>query len=203
MKIGIVNNNLGNVGSIFSAFRFYGYDVRIVDSRQGLKDSNLIVLSGVGNFKSGMSALKRLKLLDELNREVLVEKKPVLGICLGMQLFSEIGFEHGETKGLGWIKGKVVKMDDSFARLPHIGWDFVKPLDKKLFKGMHYNYFYFMHSYYFIPEDKKLVKAVTKYGGMEIASVLRKDNILGVQFHPEKSQGDGLRFLRNSLKVLI
>jgi len=200
MKIGIVNYSLGNVGSVYSAFGFYGYDVFLVNRPEELEKYDVIVLAGVGNFNTAVSKLKQYQFWDRLNYEVTVKKKPVLGICLGMQLFADISYEGGENKGFGWISGRVVKIEDHSTKVPHIGWDEIKPLDDKLFKGMQNNSFYYMHSYHFVPEDKGVTKAVTRYGDLEIVAAIRKDNIVGVQFHPEKSQGDGLRLLRNFLE---
>ncbi|OGW13375.1 MAG: imidazole glycerol phosphate synthase, glutamine amidotransferase subunit [Nitrospirae bacterium GWA2_42_11] len=200
MKIGIVNYSLGNVGSVYSAFGFYGYDVALVRRPEELEKYDVIVLAGVGNFNTAVSKLKQYQFWDRLNYEVTVKKKPVLGICLGMQLFADISYEGGENKGFGWISGRVVKIEDHSTKVPHIGWDEIKPLDDKLFKGMQNNSFYYMHSYHFVPEDKGVTKAVTRYGDLEIVAAIRKDNIVGVQFHPEKSQGDGLRLLRNFLE---
>lgn len=200
MKIGIVNYSLGNVGSVYSAFGFYGYDVTLVTRPEELEKHDVIVLAGVGNFNTAVSKLKQYQFWDRLNHEVTVKKKPVLGICLGMQLFADISYEGGENKGFGWIGGKVVKIEDNSTKVPHMGWDEIKPQDDKLFKGIQNNSFYYMHSYHFVPEDKGVIKAVTRYGDLEIVAAIKKDNIVGVQFHPEKSQGDGLRLLRNFLE---
>jgi len=202
MKIGILNISMGNVGSVHSALRFYKYDVGLVNKPEELKNFAVLILAGVGHFKTASSRLKKLHFWDTLGEEVIVKKKPVLGICLGMQLFADIGYEGGGNSGLGWIKGKVIKIEGTSLKVPHIGWDDITPLDDELFKGMRYNSFYFMHSYHFIPDDKNVIKAVTEYGKLEIVATIRKDNIFGVQFHPEKSQGDGLRLLRNFLEIV-
>ncbi len=201
LKVGVINIGIGNVGSIRSAFNFYGYDVDLVKQPEELRKIDVIILAGVGNFKSATSKLRASKFWHKLDHAVRVDRKPVLGICLGMQLFGDLSYENGENKGFGWIKGKVVKIEDKLVKVPHIGWEIVKPLDSKLFEGMRYNSFYFMHSYHFVPEDEDVVIATVGYGGLKIVSGVRKDNLIGVQFHPEKSQGDGLRFLRNFLKV--
>ncbi len=200
MRIGIVNYSIGNVGSVYSALKFYKYDVLLVDNADDLEGLDMIILAGVGNFPTAVTRLKENKLWDKINTEVLVKKKPLLGICLGMQLFADVGYEDGENKGFGWIKGKVVKIEGEGLRVPHMGWNSIEVLDGKLFKGLRYNFFYFMHSYHFIPEDKQTVIATTRYGNARIVSAVRKDNITGVQFHPEKSQGDGLRFLKNVIE---
>lgn len=197
MKIGIVNYSLGNVGSVISALNFYRYNINLVDSKAELKNSDLIVLAGVGNFLTAVDRLHKSGLWQEIDKQVTIKKKPILGICLGMQLFSSRSFEGGENKGFGWIKGEVKKIEGDHLKLPHMGWNEVTSNGNKIFKGMRYNYFYFMHSYHFLPTDKETVIATTKYFGKEIVSAVRKDNIIGVQFHPEKSQGDGLRLLRN------
>lgn len=196
MKIGIVNYSIGNVGSVLSALDFYRYDVKLVSSPEQLRSVDIIVLSGVGNVPTAVSRLKYLKFWDRLNKEVLINKKPVIGICLGMQLFADIGYEGGKTKCLGWIKGEVVKLNGESVRIPHMGWNRVDALKGNFFNNINYNYFYFMHSYRFVPLDKSVIVAVTRYGNEEIVAMVRKDNIVGVQFHPEKSQGDGLRLLR-------
>lgn len=200
MKIGIVNYSLGNVGSVYSAFGFYGYDAVLVKYPDELKKCDVIVLAGVGNFNTAVMRLRQLHFWEQLNYEVAEKKKPVLGICLGMQLFSDVSYEGGENKGFGWIGGEVVRIEDNSIKVPHMGWDEIRPMDDKLFKGMQYKSFYYMHSYHFIPEEKGVIKATTRYGDLEIVAAVKKDNIVGVQFHPEKSQGDGLRFLRNFLE---
>lgn len=202
IKIGIVNYSLGNVGSVYSAFRFYKYDVSLIDKPEDLDDIDVIVLAGVGNFKTAVSKLKEYKFWDKLNHEVLVKKKPTLGICLGMQLFADVSYEDGETEGFGWIKGNVVKIEGKSLKIPHIGWDEVKPFNGDMFKGLLNNFFYYMHSYHFIPKDRNVIMATTRYGDIDIVSAVWKDNIVGVQFHPEKSQGDGLRLLRNFLEMM-
>jgi imidazole glycerol-phosphate synthase subunit HisH len=202
MKIGIVNQGIGNVGSVHSALAFYRYNVLLVNKPSDLKDIGVIVLAGVGNFPTAVSRMRDSKLWDRINEEVLVKKKPVIGICLGMQLFADVGYEGGEHKGFGWIKGKVVKLNGDNLKLPHMGWNKVDASDTALFSGMRYSFFYFMHSYHFLPDDNSVVVATTNYGDAKIISAVRQDNIAGVQFHPEKSQADGLRLLRNMIETV-
>lgn len=202
MKIGIVNYSIGNVGSVHSALGFYNYDVSLIDTPGAVDAVDMLVLAGVGNYPTAILMLRNLGLWEKINEAVTIKKKPILGICLGMQLFADLGYENGENRGFGWIAGKVIKMEGNHLRIPHIGWDEVKPQEAVLFKNSRYNLFYFMHSYHFIPKDKNLVIATTNYGDLEICSAVKKDNIVGVQFHPEKSQGDGLRFLKNTVEVL-
>lgn len=202
MKIGIVNNSIGNVGSVLSAFQFYNYDVSLIEKPDELDNKDVIVLAGVGNFSTATKKLKTTKFWDKLNHLVIDKKKPLIGICLGMQIFADIGYEDGINNGLGWIKGKVIKLQGNNIIVPHIGWSKVNFTNKQLTKNMKYQYFYYMHSYHFIPKDKNIIVATTHYGDLKIVAAIKKDNIIGVQFHPEKSQGDGLRFLKNAVELL-
>lgn len=200
MRIGIVNNSLGNVGSVQSALKFYKYDVILAETIKDIKNSDVIILAGVGNFITAVSKLKDMNLWDTLNDEVKENKKPIFGICLGMQLFAEKSYEDGETEGFGWIKGTVQKLQGEFIRVPHIGWNFVTPFNNIIFKNIRYNSFYYMHSYHLIPKDKNIIIGLTSYGNLKIVAAVKKDNIIGVQFHPEKSQGDGLRLFKNVME---
>lgn len=202
MKVGIINYSLGNVGSVYSAFRFYTSDVKLISSVEEMHGIDVFVLAGVGHFKTAVSRLKELRFWNALNEEVIEKKKPILGICLGMQLFADTSSEDESSKGFGWIKGNVVKISGASLRVPHIGWNEVTPLEDAIFSGVRSKSFYFMHSYHFLPEDKSVVTGITRYGGLQMVSSVRKDNIFGVQFHPEKSQADGLRFIRNFLEVV-
>jgi len=202
-KIALIDYGVGNVGSVKSACEFYGFNVSLVPEPKRLKDFDLIILAGVGNFSSAVSHLRERGFWQELNELIPTKKKPLLGICLGMQIFAQMSYEDGVNDGFGWLKGKVVKITDSSVRVPHIGWDKVRPLSSTLFKRMRYRYFYFMHSYHFVPADRRVVAATTKYGRGEIVAAVRADNIVGVQFHPEKSQADGLRFIRNAIELLV
>src|SRR3989338_998814 len=138
MNIGIVNYSLGNVGSVYSAFEFYKHKVTLLSNPSDLDAADIIVLAGVGNFKTAAGRLKELRFWDKLDEAVVKQKKPVLGICLGMQLFADSSDEGGENKGFGWIKGKVVKLPENSARIPHIGWDEVFAADNEIFKGIRY-----------------------------------------------------------------
>ena len=202
MKIGIINYSIGNVGSVLSAFQYYNYDVSLIQNADDLDQVDVIVLAGGGNFSTAIGKLKETKFWQKLNHLILVVKKPLIGICLGMQIFANLGYEDGINEGFGWIKGKTVKMKSSRVLIPHIGWNKVKFSDRNLSKNMIYQSFYYMHSYHFMPEDKRVIIATTKYGDLDIVAAVRKNNILGTQFHPEKSQGDGLRFLKNAIELL-
>jgi len=165
VRVGLINGCSGNLGSVISAFEFYKYNIGIVTDPESLNDYDVLVLAGVGNFKTASEKLKKYNLWNSLNEEVVKNKKPILGICLGMQLFADVGYEGGETSGFGWIKGKVVKIEDNSVRVPHIGWNkVVSAEDTLLFKGIKDKYFYFMHSYYFLPEDMDTVIATQDMG---------------------------------------
>ncbi|MBU1628194.1 imidazole glycerol phosphate synthase subunit HisH, partial [bacterium] len=192
----------GNVGSVLSAFNFYKTDAKLVSQPSDIDQCDLVVLAGVGNFKTAVDRLKSSGFWERLNQAVTMEGKTLLGICLGMQLFADLSFEGGSQPGFGWIKGKVIKIDDKSVRIPHMGWNKVQAFDNNIFQGMHQQYFYFMHSYHFVPEDKSVVVGTTKYGNTDIVAAVRHKNIIGVQFHPEKSQGDGLRLVRNLLEEI-
>lgn len=200
-KIGILNYGLGNVGSMLNAVEFYKHEAYLIEDEAGLDRAEVIIMCGVGNFKAAMAKLTAGKWIDKLEKQAIQKQKPILGVCLGMQLFASQSEEGGTIQGLGWIPGSVVKMTGENLRIPHMGWNDVKPVESpELFKGMRASTFYFMHGYHFKPEHPKAVLATTQYGDLEVVSAIRKDNIVGVQFHPEKSQGDGLRFMRNFLQ---
>lgn len=202
MIVGVVNNGMSNVGSVMSAFEFYRHHVELVDRPDCLKTPDLLVLAGVGSFNMAVKRLKQSGLWDALQEEVLVKRKPILGICLGMQLFATEGFENGRDDGFGWIPGTVVKIDDPAVRVPHTGWDEVLPRDPRLFNRVKVNSFYYMHSYHLLPDDNTVIAATTPYGSGEIVAAVIKENIVGTQFHPEKSQGDGMRLLQNVLEII-
>jgi len=203
MNIGIINNGISNVGSVVSAFEFYRHTTELIDTGSRLKIPDILVLAGVGCFNVAAERLKQNGIWEALQEEVIVRRKPVLGICLGMQLFASIGYENGANPGLGWMPGKVIRIDDPAVRVPHMGWDEVSPAEQSLFNRIKSNCFYFMHSYHFVPDDPSVIAATTKYGKQELVAAVIKDNIVGAQFHPEKSQGDGMRFLFNVLERIV
>jgi glutamine amidotransferase len=194
---------MGNVGSVANALDEIGCEYVISNKIEQITKSGKIILPGVGAFAHGMNNLRKLGLVDILNQEVLVKKKPILGICLGMQLFAARSFENGEHIGLGWIEGDVKRIlpDDNTLKIPHVGWnDVVIANDSRLFQKIRNNSpFYFVHSYY-LDADEKFVTSVFNYGGKFTASI-GKNNIYGVQFHPEKSAESGLALLRNFVEV--
>lgn len=200
--ISIINYQMGNLQSLKNALDFLGIEHQVVENPSDLKKSEKLILPGVGSFKKAMENLKNQKLIDILNEKVLQDKIPVLGICLGMQLFASVGEENGITEGLGWIKGEVKRFSyDSKLELkvPHIGYNtaiFTKN-NIPLYRGLNENAdFYFVHSYRLVLNDENNVTSWTKYGEKFVSSVQNK-NIYGTQFHPEKSQSNGLRVLEN------
>ncbi len=199
----IIDYGMGNLFSVSNALKFLNADVKISSDPEDLKNADQIILPGVGSFPDGMKNLRALGLIEPLKEEVLIKKKPFLGICLGMQLLASAGEENEGELGLGWISGKVRKfiLDENKFRIPHIGWNDVSiKKNDKLWDGIINPVFYFVHSYHFVPENKNIISAICDYGE-EFVAAIKKDNIFGTQFHPEKSQKNGLKLLENFLKI--
>jgi glutamine amidotransferase len=204
MNVTIVDYNSGNISSVINSFKEVAKDkvnIEVTSNLNKIKYSDKIVLPGQGSFKSCVDALNNINgLVDTLNDFAIINKKPLLGICVGLQMFADVGFEEIETKGLGWISGKVSKIDNQNGKykLPHIGWNQINILkESKIFKGIENgSHMYFVHSYEFIPEDKKVILATTDYSSNIVCSV-EKENIFGTQFHPEKSDKIGLKIIDN------
>jgi glutamine amidotransferase len=171
MNITIVDYNSGNISSVINSFQEVARDkvnIEVTSDLNKIKTSDKVVLPGQGSFKSCVEALKNINgLVDALNQFVINDKKPILGICVGLQMFADIGYEEIETRGLGWIPGKVSKIDNQNGKykLPHIGWNQIDILkNNKIFKNIENNsHMYFVHSYEFIPEDKNVILATTNY----------------------------------------
>ncbi|MDD5431184.1 MAG: imidazole glycerol phosphate synthase subunit HisH [Candidatus Pacebacteria bacterium] len=197
----IIDYGMGNLFSVENALKTLGGDIKVSGKPEDIRAADRIILPGVGAFPDGMKNLKNLGLVEILREEVLEKRKPFLGICLGMQLLASEGEEHEPTKGLGFIEGRVRRFqtDEKKFRIPHIGWnDVLAGKDSILFKDLENPVFYFVHSYHFVPEDKDNIAATCDYGEI-FAAAVRKENIFGVQFHPEKSQKSGLKLLENFL----
>jgi glutamine amidotransferase len=198
--IAIVDYGMGNTRSLKNAFEYIGQDVTITSNPSALDDAERIVLPGVGAFGDAMIAIRERQLETVLTRQAVEHKKPVLGICLGMQLFAKGSLEHGEHKGLGWIDADIVRLEvDKPLKVPHIGWNELRyPDDDWLFHGVKAGQanFYFVHSYHMVCRNKDDVLATTEYGGA-VTAVVRSGNLVAAQFHPEKSQDNGLRVLEN------
>lgn len=197
---------MGNLGSIIKALKRIGAEAVICSNSAEIALAKKIILPGVGNYESGMKNLRISNLLKTLNQKVIKDKIPILGICLGMQIFTDWG-EEGDSRGLGWISGKTVKFNTAHPRgvnlkIPHIGWNTLNIKDKNnpLLKGIIENHeFYFLHSYYVKCKEENEIAATTDYG-VEFVSIVNKENIFGVQFHPEKSHNAGLQILKNFIE---
>ena len=208
MKVTIVDYNSGNISSVINSFNEVAQNnatIEVTSDLNKINSSDKIVLPGQGSFKSCVDALNKISgLNDALNEFVIENKKPLLGICVGLQMFADIGYEETETKGLGWISGKVSKIDNRGGKfkLPHIGWNQINIVkDSQIFKDIENNsHMYFVHSYEFVPNDKKVISATTDYSSNIVCSV-EKENIFGTQFHPEKSDKLGLKIINNFIKI--
>jgi glutamine amidotransferase len=208
MNVTIVDYNSGNISSVINSFKEVAKEkikIEVSSNINKIKSSDKIVLPGQGSFKSCVDALNSIDgLVDTLNEFTMINKKPLFGICVGFQMFADIGFEEIETKGLGWISGKVSKIDNQNGKfkLPHIGWNELNIVkDSKIFKDIkNKSHMYFVHSYEFIPEDKSVVSTTTDYSSSIVCSVEKK-NIFGTQFHPEKSDKDGLKIIENFINL--
>ncbi len=208
MNVTIVDYNSGNISSVINSFKEVAkdkVDIKVTSDLNEIKSSDKLVLPGQGSFKSCVDALNNINgLVDTLNEFTIDNKKPLLGICVGLQMFADVGYEETETNGLGWISGKVSKIDNQNGKykLPHIGWNEINIMkDSKIFKDVeNKSHMYFVHSYEFIPEDKSVISATTDYSSNVVCAV-EKENIFGTQFHPEKSDKMGLRIVENFITL--
>ena len=208
MNVTIVDYKSGNISSVINSFKEVAKDkinIEVTSDFNKIKSSDKIVLPGQGSFKSCVDALNKINGLKEALHEFAINnKKPLLGICVGLQMFADIGYEETETKGLGWISGKVSKIDNQNGKykLPHIGWNQINIVKQsKIFEDIENNsHMYFVHSYEFIPEDKNVISATTDYSSNIVCSV-EKENIFGTQFHPEKSDKMGLKIISNFINL--
>ena len=208
MNVTIVDYNSGNISSVINSFKEVAGDrvkIEVTSDLNKIKSSDKVVLPGQGSFKSCVDALNNINgLVETLNDFAISKKKPLLGICVGLQMFADVGYEEIETKGLGWISGKVSKIDNHNGKykLPHIGWNQINILkESKIFKDIKNNsHMYFVHSYEFVPEDKSVISSTTDYSSNIVCSV-EKENIFGTQFHPEKSDKMGLRIIDNFINL--
>ena len=211
MNIAIIDYESGNISSVINSFKKVSINqnievkIEVTSDLKTILSSDKIILPGQGSFKNCTESLEKIKgLKDTLNEFAIIKKKPLFGICVGMQMFADVGYEEAETKGLGWIAGIVSKINNQEGKykLPHIGWNEVNIVKKsKMFNNVKNNsHLYFVHSYEFIPKDKDVVSATTEYSSSIVCSV-EKENIFGTQFHPEKSDKDGLKIIENFINL--
>ena len=208
MNVTIVDYKSGNISSVINSFQAVAQNninINVTEDLNLIKSSDKIVLPGQGSFKSCVDALNNISgLVDTLKDFALVNKKPLLGICVGLQMFADVGYEEAETKGLGWIPGKVSKIDNKNGKykLPHIGWNEIEFMkNSKIYNGIeNKSHMYFVHSYEFIPEDKSVISATVDYSTRVVCSI-EKENLFGTQFHPEKSDKLGLQIIKNFINL--
>ena len=208
MNVTIVDYNSGNISSVINSFTEVAkgkVNLKVTSDLNKIKSSDKVVLPGQGSFKSCVDALNKINGLTEALHEFAINnKKPLLGICVGLQMFADVGYEEAETKGLGWISGKVSKIDNQNGKykLPHIGWNQINIIKQsKIFENIENNsHMYFVHSYEFIPEDKNVISATTDYSSKIVCSIERH-NLFGTQFHPEKSDKIGLKIIDNFINL--
>jgi len=198
--ITIIDYGLGNLGSISNMIKKIGYKSVVSSDIEDIKRAKKLVLPGVGSFDKGMSLLKEKKFIEVLNQKVLKEKTPILGICLGMQLMTKSS-QEGKLDGLGWIDAQTIKFKSDSLKIPHMGWNIVKPKkESKLFNELNNEKrYYFVHSYYVDVNQNEDILTTTPYGH-EFVSTFEKENIIGVQFHPEKSHRFGMELFKNFLE---
>ena len=208
-KISVLNYGCGNLLSIERSIREVGYDAKIIENKEEIEKAEFLVLPGVGAFNNAMGLLKNKNLIETIKNYALVKKKPILGICLGMQLFFSKSKEMGDHEGLNFIKGEVIamtslsKMED--IKSPQINWNELKvhkDLGKIISKELNNRSFYFVHSYMANLKDNKNLIAYCNYYDLRVPAIVQSDNVFGCQFHPEKSGKNGLKLLKNILKNL-
>ena len=200
--IGIIDYNMGNLASVYNACHLIDAKATIVKNPEDLKNFNRVILPGVGAYKDAMEHLIQTGMREAVY-EYAKSGKPMIGICLGMQLLFESSQEFGHSDGLGLIDGEVVKFDkskmSSDLKIPHMGWNKIVNKDNPLFKNLQNPYLYFVHSYHVVTDDKYTI-ATTNYG-YDFVSAVNKDNIFGFQPHPEKSHNNGLKILENFINL--
>jgi len=200
--IGIIDYGMGNIGSIENMLKRIKTKSIITSNIDTLNKCNKLILPGVGAFDQGMTSLHDGGFISYLNNFAIKQSKPILGICLGMQLFANSS-EEGSLPGLGWIKGKVKKFvfSDYDIKVPHMGWNTIEAKNNIMFENLPDDKrFYFVHSYYYDCDDKKNIIASTNYG-IKFTSAINKNNIWGTQFHPEKSHICGMKLLDNFSRI--
>jgi glutamine amidotransferase len=208
-KITIIDYGLGNIKSVQRAFEVSGANIIVTSNYKDINESEKLVLPGVGTFGDGMLGLKKLELIDPI-LDFVKKEKPILGICLGMQLMLESGNEFGINYGLGLMKGKVIEIPngslegDIIRKIPHVGWNklMINSKNNFILNGIDRDdYFYFVHSYMAVLDDANDILTTCDYEGFEFVSSINKKNIYGLQFHPEKSGKKGLQIINNFINL--
>ena len=211
MNIAIIDYESGNISSVINSFKLVSKNtnidikIKVTSDSKIISNSDKVILPGQGSFKECMESLLKIKNLREsLENFAIIKAKPLFGICVGMQMFADVGLEEEETKGFGWIGGKVSKIDNknNKFKLPHMGWNEISIKKKSnLFKNINdKSHMYFVHSFEFVPNEEQYVTSTINYS-KEIVSSLEKNNIFGTQFHPEKSDKDGLKIIENFITL--
>lgn len=195
MQVAIIDYGMGNVASVEKSLNFLGIPSKITKNQSEIASADFIILPGVGAFNQGMQNLQKSGLIEVLNLEVIDNKKPFMGICLGMQLIAEKGCEPISCKGLGWIEGEVIKIKEPGKSIPHLGWNEISARENSIMSKFDKKDFYFIHSYHFDVHDPARIMATVNYG-KDYVAVVQKDNIFAIQFHPEKSQTSGLALMK-------
>ena len=205
-KITILNLGYNNLGKITNFFNYLGFDTVITSNSKTVKNAEYLVLPGLGSYDQSIKILKQKKIFNEIIKHIKIKQRPIIGICLGMQILFSNSTEGKSTKGLNILKGSCVKLNtkkNDIFKIPNIGWREIKKTKKKskFEKNMNKKY-YFVHSYYVPYSGQNFVKAITKYDNNNICAIAEKNNILATQFHPELSGKDGLDLVRSFLKKI-
>jgi imidazole glycerol-phosphate synthase subunit HisH len=198
--IAIIDYGCGNTHAFINAFKFINVPSYVASNVNEVERADKIILPGVGSFDYVMNSFNKSGLRDIVEQRVMIEKIDVIGVCSGMQIFAETS-DEGNEKGLGWVKGEIQKFNikkiNHKTKLPHMGWNTIEPQETPLFKNINnQSRFYFVHSYYFKNHHAENMISTTDYAG-RFTSAVKKSNIYGVQFHPEKSHENGLQLLKN------
>jgi glutamine amidotransferase len=206
-KITIVDYGSGNLLSAKQSFvkvvnlKSINAEIQISSDPRSLKESSHVVLPGQGAFKTCMDGIQKISgMQDQLNEFVTIKKKPFFGICVGMQLLAEISEENGMHRGFGWVKGRIKKLPSKKIKMPHMGWNKIKLINKNPLIRPEETDYYFVHSYYFDCLNKQDIVAKTEYG-ISFASIINKENVYGCQFHPEKSSTQGLNIIKDFINL--
>jgi len=202
-NIVIIDFNTGNLASIQNIIKKAGHRSKVSNTPEDINQSTHLILPGVGNFKFGMEQLQKLNIIPIIEKKIFNTKTPLLGVCLGMQLLTESS-EEGDCKGLNWIKNTrtiLIKPDSKNIKVPHMGWNDITPQKKHpIFNNLNDSRFYFVHSYKVVCDNEKSILTTTNYP-LPFVSGIVQDNIIGLQFHPEKSHKFGLQLIKNFISL--